>query len=288
MEDETVKSAFADVNGMRVHYLDYGGDGPTLVMTHGLTANARFFDGLAAALVPEIRLVSVDLRGRGLSDKPDDGYTLEDHTGDVLGLLDHLGIEQANIGGHSYGGLLTYHIATHHQERVRSCVVLDTPIEVDESILTRIKPSLDRLGQVVPSWDDYIAAVRRQPFFEGWWDPRIENYYRADVKTNIDGSVQSRSHPDHIRQAAEGTIGIPWRDYVKGIEVPILLVRATQRFGPSGSPPLLDAEEARVAVGVMKDGRLVEIDGNHYSFLFGDAVEETGEEIKRFLLEEAP
>ena len=280
-----MRRAWVDVEGTRIHYLDHGGEGPTLIMTHGLTANARFFDGLAARLSPNTRLVSVDLRGRGLSDEPDGGYALDDHAGDVLGLLDHLGIEKANIGGHSYGGLLTYHMAAHHPERVERCVVIDTPVEVDESILMQIKPSLDRLGQVQPSWEAYIAAVKSQPFFDDWWEPRVEDYYRADVLTNPDGSVQSRSHPDHIRQAAEGTIGMPWERYRREIDAPILLIRATRRFGPPGAPPLLGAEDARAAIAEMRYGRLAEIDGNHYSLLFGERAIETARVIEEFLCE---
>jgi pimeloyl-ACP methyl ester carboxylesterase len=278
-----VRSEHIVVDGIRIHCLDTAADGLPLVMMHGLTANAHFFDGLAQALAPEIRLISPDLRGRGLSDKPDSGYTLEDHAGDVIGLLNHFGIEGADIGGHSYGGLLTYHIARHHPDRVRRCVVLDTPIEVDESILAQIKPSLDRLGKPVPSWDDYLASVKSQPFFHDWWDPQIEDYYRADVMTNPDGTVQSRSHPDHIRQAAEGTIGPNWRDYLEEIETPVLVVRATQGFGPPGAPPILGAEEAREAVALLGHATLAEIDGHHYSFLFGEAVVQTAAEIKRFL-----
>ena len=279
-----LKSEQVDLGEIQIHYLDSGADGPPLVMLHGLTANAHFFDGLAEALAPEIRLIAPDLRGRGLSDKPDSGYRLEDHALDLLGLLDHLGIEVADIGGHSYGGLLTYHIARHHPDRVRRCVVLDTPVEVDEGILAQIKPSLDRLGNPVPSWDDYIAGVKSQPFFDDWWDPRIEDYYRADVMANPDGTVQSRSHPEHIREAAEGTIGPPWKQYLEEIDKPVLVVRATQGFGPPGAPPILGGDDAREAVELLGGAKLAEIDGHHYSFLFGEAVKRTATEIKSFLL----
>ncbi len=277
-----------DLGGIQIHYLDTGVDGSSLIMLHGLTANAHFFDGLGESLAPEVRLISPDLRGRGSSGKPDSGYTLEDHARDVLRLLDHLGIEEADIGGHSYGGLLTYYIARHHGDRVRRCVVLDTPVEVDESILAQIKPSLDRLGKPVPSWDDYISSVKTQPFFDDWWDPRIEDYYRADVKTNPDGTVQARSQPEHIREAAEGTIDSPWKEYLRMIDKPVLVVRAVQGFGPPGAPPILGPDEAREAVELLGDARLAEIDGHHYSFLFGDAVKQTAAEIKRFLRGDSP
>lgn len=283
-----MKSRFADVNGIQLHYLDSEGGGPTLVMSHGLTANAYSFVGLAHALAGDVRLIAVDLRGRGLSSKPDNGYTMEDHAADILGLLDHLDLDVANIGGHSFGGLLTLHIGSHHPDRVARCVVMDAPAEVDESILEQIQPSLDRLGKSVPSWDAYLNAVKSQPYFTNWWDPQIEEYYRADVETAEDGSVQARAHPEHIRQAVEGTLGVPWGTYLEQIDRPILLIRAMQPFGPPGSPPILDGDQAERMIDRMQDGRLVEIDGNHITFLFGDAVKETAAEITGFLAGNGP
>lgn len=278
-------SEFIDTNGIRLHYIDHGGTGPILVMTHGLTANAHSFDGLAKALGMEVRLIAVDLRGRGLSDKPDTGYAMEDHAADILGLLDHLGLDRALIGGHSFGGLLTYHIAAHHPERVRRCVIMDAPIEVDEAILEQIRPSMERLGRVLPSWEDYLDTVKQQPYFEDWWNPEIESYYRADVRENDDGTVQSRSYPNHIEEAVTGTIGVPWSEYLERIEIPVLLIRATRPFGPSGSPPLLTGDQARRIIAGLNDGRLVEIDGNHLTFLFGEEIRQSAREIVEFITE---
>ncbi len=278
-------SEFIDTNGIRLHYIDHGGNGPILVMTHGISANAHSFDGLAKALGREVRLIAVDLRGRGLSDKPDTGYAMEDHAADILGLLDHLGLDRALIGGHSFGGLLTYHIAAHHPERVRRCVIMDAPIEVDEAILEQIRPSLARLGRVFPSWEDYLDTVKQQPYFEDWWNPEIESYYRADVRENDDGTVQSRSNPNHIEEAVTGTIGVPWSEYLERIEIPVLLIRATRPFGPPGSPPLLTADQARRMIAGLNDGRLVEIDGNHLTFLFGKEIRQSAREIVEFITE---
>ncbi len=278
-----MRSEFIDVNGIRLHYLDHGGEGPILVMTHGLTANAHSFDGMARALGGDVRLIAVDLRGRGLSDKPDTGYSMEDHAADVLGLLDDLEIDRAFLGGHSFGGLLTYHIAAHHPERVRRCIVMDAPIDIGEATLEQIKPALDRLGRVFPSWDAYLAAVKEQPYYHGWWDHQIESYYRADIQENEDGTVQSKSSPDHIRQAVEETIGVAWNEYLGRIEVPLLLIRATLPYGPPGYPPLLTADQARTVLAALLDGRLVEIDGNHMTFLFGEEIREASRAITEFL-----
>src|SRR5436190_12446655 len=105
---ETPVSNFIKTNGIKLHYLDYRGTGPVLVLLHGLTANAFAFEGLmAAGLGQHFRVITVDLRGRGLSDKPLWGYSIHLHAKDIIGLLDHLQLKSVFIGGHSFGGLLS-------------------------------------------------------------------------------------------------------------------------------------------------------------------------------------
>src|SRR5690348_6861509 len=104
------KSDFVDVNGIRLHYLDYPVDGPTVVLLHGLSANAQCFSLLAQGLSPYFRVIVPDLRGRGLSDKPATGYTMNDHALDILGLMDTLGVPQVILAGHSFGGLLAIYM----------------------------------------------------------------------------------------------------------------------------------------------------------------------------------
>ena len=104
-------------------------------------------------------VMALDLRGRGESDAPPSGYAMEEHARDVLGLLDALGLERVVMGGHSFGGLLTYWLAANHPERVERCVVIDAPASLDPAIVDQIQPALARLGNVYPSWDEYVALV---------------------------------------------------------------------------------------------------------------------------------
>ncbi|RYZ26362.1 MAG: alpha/beta fold hydrolase, partial [Sphingobacteriales bacterium] len=128
MTDHTIRT-----NNIDLHYIEHNpGSKHTLVLIHGLTANAHAFDGLIAhGLTKHFRLISPDLRGRGLSSKPAFRYTLEDHAQDILGLLDHLEIERALLGGHSYGGLLSVYLAANYPQRVEKLVILDAAAEMN-------------------------------------------------------------------------------------------------------------------------------------------------------------
>jgi pimeloyl-ACP methyl ester carboxylesterase len=276
-------------NGIRIHVRDHGGDGPVLVLAPGLTANAHSFDGLMRAGLGEAaRVLALDLRGRGESDAPASGYAMEDHAADVLGLLDALGLERVVMGGHSFGGLLTYWLAANHPERVERCVVIDAPAQADPAILDQIQPALDRLGHVYPSWDAYLGLVRSMPYFaEGGWDDDVEAYFRADVRVHADGSVQARSQPEHIREAVEGTLAVDWPALVTRIAQPVLLLRAPDPFGPPGSPPILSRADAERTVALLPDGRLVDGIGNHMTFVFGRGAEVVTSAITDFLRMEA-
>ena len=112
---------FSQVNGIRLHYLDHAGGDPVVVLLPGLTANAQSFDGLiGAGLCPAHRVLALDLRGRGLSDKPPSGYSLAAHAADVIGLLDALQLERVVLGGHSFGGLLSFYLAANFAGSNRS------------------------------------------------------------------------------------------------------------------------------------------------------------------------
>ena len=266
---------FVETNGIRLHYLDHGGTGPILVLAPGLTANAHSFDGLMRAGLGDVaHVLALDMRGRGESDAPATGYTMEDHAGDVLGLLDALELESVVMGGHSFGGLLTYWLAANHPERVQRCVVIDAPAAIDPALVVQVQPSLDRLGRVYPSWDEYIALVRSMPYFaDGGWDEDLERYFRADVVVHPDGTVQPRCRPEHIDQVIEGEIVVDWPALSARIDQPTLLMRAPGSFGPPGSPPLLTREDADATAATMADCTVVDGVGNHITFMFGEGAQ---------------
>ena len=278
-------SRYVQTNGIRLHYLDSGTTGPTLVLLPGLTANAHSFDGLVAAgLADHVRVLALDLRGRGETDQPDT-YTLDDHAADVLGFLDALHLDRVVLGGHSFGGLLTYYLAANHPDRISRCVVIDAPAQVRPEVFDQIKPSLDRLDRTLASWEHYLQFVKQMPYFGGWWDPVIEGYFRADIRENPDGTVRPRSRAKHIRAVVDGFKDLQWLDTVRKITQPVLFLRAPGAYGPPGSPAIVSAEQARVTVENLQHGRLVEVPGNHMTMLFGPGAAIAAAAIADFVLE---
>jgi pimeloyl-ACP methyl ester carboxylesterase len=280
---------FVQVNNIRLHYIDHHHDhrvvGPTLILLPGLTANAHCFDGLIqAGLSQRLRVLTLDLRGRGLSDKPAAGYSMADHAADVIALLDALEIERVVIGGHSFGGLLTFYLAANFPERVSKLVVIDAAVKlVNSQTRELIKPSLDRLGQRSPSWKTYIEAIKRAPYFDGWWDRAIESYFRADVQFNEDGSVQPRSRPENIAEAIDKAQREDWDSHLAAIKQPVLLLCAHGGYGPPGTPPIVSPEQARATAEALPRCRYVEAPGNHFTMLYGVGAQRAVESIIEFV-----
>lgn len=274
---------FTQTNGISLHYLDHPGEGPTIICLHGLTANAHFFDGLAASSLSN-RLLAVDLRGRGQSDKPETGYSMADHAADIVGLMDNLELDQVILAGHSFGGLVTCYLAANYPQRVSKCIVMDSGF-MHPSVKEIIKPSLDRLGQRIPSWEAYRDAVKGAAYWQGYWDTAVENYYRADVQTNDDGSVQARSHPAAITEAIDKALAEPWASIFSQVHQPAIMLHALGPFGAPGSMPVLPATQAEETVNALPNCRYKAMPGNHMTMLFGDNAETLAQEIMTFLEE---
>ncbi|MBL8152150.1 MAG: alpha/beta hydrolase [Blastocatellia bacterium] len=276
---------FAEVNKIQLHYIDYPGNDPTLVLLHGITANAHIFDGLIeAGLNLEFRVLAVDMRGRGLSEKPPTGYGMTEHAADVIGLLDSLGIKQAIICGHSFGGLVTLFLASHFPERVSKFALLDAsgPL-VNPLALELIKPSLDRLGRVVPSWKDYLEKMKQAPSFDGWWDSAIESYFHADVEIFEDGSVRPRSRIENITEAITYAGKEDWDRCIANIKQPSILIHAPEPYGPPGTPPIVPLNQALATAEALSECRYIKVPGNHITMLYGDGARETVRNIVDFV-----
>jgi len=104
-----MRSSFISANGLRIHCLAWeaGSGARPVLLLHGLASNARIWELVAPRLVEAgLGLIAPDLRGHGLSDKPDAGYDFESISSDVAALLDSLGWPTPIVVGHSWGGAL--------------------------------------------------------------------------------------------------------------------------------------------------------------------------------------
>lgn len=115
--------------GVRLHYLDWGGQGEPLVFLTGYGATPHVFDQLAEKFHPRFRIVSPTRRGRAPSAIPAIGYTLDDLTADVIGLMDEARMPKAHLVAHSIAGAEVTQLAISYPDRVSSIVYLDAALD---------------------------------------------------------------------------------------------------------------------------------------------------------------
>jgi Predicted hydrolases or acyltransferases (alpha/beta hydrolase superfamily) len=116
------------VGDLQVGVIDDGGDGVPLVLVHGGESDRTQFTRLRAYLGPGIRAISYDQRDSGITVNPPEPYTMETLADDLVGLLDALGLQRANLLGTSFGGALVQHTAIRYPDRVDSIIlVCSTP-----------------------------------------------------------------------------------------------------------------------------------------------------------------
>ena len=114
---------YAPVNGLDIHYSEQGSGDPLVLLHGGLLTTDLTFGPVQAELAKGRRVIGIELQGHGHTADVDREFTLADLASDVVGVLDHLGIERADVFGFSLGGVVTMELLTGHPQRVRRAVV---------------------------------------------------------------------------------------------------------------------------------------------------------------------
>ncbi|WP_216677772.1 alpha/beta fold hydrolase [Streptomyces sp. MNP-20] len=117
-------SAYAEVNGVRLHYVA-GGSGDPLVLLGGWPQTWWQFHKVMPALARRYRVIAVDLRGMGGSAKPPSGYDKKTMAADIHALVRHLGHDRVHLAGHDIGAMVAHAFAVNHPEATRKLALLD-------------------------------------------------------------------------------------------------------------------------------------------------------------------
>jgi pimeloyl-ACP methyl ester carboxylesterase len=257
-------------NGIQIQLAVWEGKGKQILCIHGLTANCRFWDCLASALAPHHKVIAMDLRGRGLSDKPNTGYSIEQHCKDVLALIDDLGMNRPVLMGHSLGAFISLVFTAQYPQRVDRLILVDGGGKLSETQMAKvfvgIKPSLDRLGQFFPSFEDYVLQMKQAPFLQPW-NSYMETYFRYEVE-EVEGGVRSRVHPRHIEEEAQNLGKVDTVQFYKKVIAPTLILRATKGM-LADDDLVLPEDVAERMVREMPKVKKVDLENtNHYTILF--------------------
>jgi len=264
-----------NINGKELHLIDWQGSGETLICVHGLTANGHCWDKLAEALSQ--RVIAYDLPGRGDSATSDCG--LVQHAQDIAAIMDALEVGRVTLVGHSLGAAVACLFAAKNAAKLERLVLVDGGMDPAPALIDAIQPSLDRIGQVFPSFSDYITFMRRTPFF-GEWSPYWERYFYHDVAHRSDGSVVSKVDPGAVRRDIRALRETAVNVLHRKITVPTLVLWAPRGLELPGVFVLTREKGEEIAASIPGSRFVTVEDSNHYTILTKD---QTCREIKKFL-----
>jgi pimeloyl-ACP methyl ester carboxylesterase len=109
-------------------YVRIGGEGPAVIMLHGFGDTGDMWAPAAAVLVKTYTVVVPDLRGMGLSAHPDTGYTKKSQALDIVGVMNALKIERADLVTHDIGDMVGYALVAQYPARITKWIVIDAPL----------------------------------------------------------------------------------------------------------------------------------------------------------------
>ncbi len=291
------RSAFVARGGVRLHYLDWGGRGPALVLLPGFSLTAHAYDDIAELLAREFRVVALTPRGFGESSAPDTGeYSIETMVVDTRAVLDSLGITRAMLVGHSISGSVIARFATETPDRVTKLVFLDAfpyfAAEGGDSVA-----ALDPAP--VPPFRGDTTYVRVRGFlaryrFNGW-SPALE----ADLRVKPLGAENARrlaltgsyirdqkSHAVDVSRVAAPSLQLCAIPTV-GTEYPWLRA-GTGQYAAANTYVAhtlrpFDRHLCRLFATLVRRGHIREVRGSHYVFFTQPAI--TARAIRAFALD---
>jgi pimeloyl-ACP methyl ester carboxylesterase len=233
-------------NGVKIHYTRTGGEKPPLVLLHGFSDNGLCWTRLAKDLESTYDIIMPDARGHGLSDGPGEHFSSSDRFADVAGLISELHLGKPALLGHSMGAMMAASVAADYPDLV-SCVILEDPAWRDPSSEDEKASFKDRFG-----WIYRLKGLSRDELIEDgrkgnptWVDEELGPWADSKIQLNL----------DLLKIETIGR-GPSWRSVAERITCPALLITADTKLGAIVPPA-----EAQDAVTLMKNGRLVHIEG---------------------------
>jgi pimeloyl-ACP methyl ester carboxylesterase len=254
------------VNDVNLSYCEWPGEKGPLLCLPGLVGHKGAFDEVAARLSPDYHLLALDLRGRGDSDKPAEGYGFAYHARDLLAFADALGLDHFAVVGHSFGATVAIYLASIRPERVRCLALIDGGADPKEEVLQAMRPTIARLDDVYPSVDAYLEAMRQLPYYQPW-NSALERYFRQDVESLADGAVRAKARRAAVERDLDVHFYYSMCLHFPALQCPTLFIRP--RNGLLGNRGhILDEREAAAFVGSIPHCWRVDLPHvNHYTML---------------------
>ena len=201
-------------DGVRLSY-EEAGSGPAMILVHGWTCDRSHFAPQAAHFSKRYRCISVDLRGHGESDKPEQAYTIGGFAGDVAWMCGEMGVSNAVFAGHSMGGAIALAVAAANPELCAALVMLDPAILFPAELQPLI-------AQLVAAFRIPEGPAALQQFgADRFFTPTSDATLKAKV---LAGMARTPMHV--VASAFEGVGAFDGASELRAVRAPVLFVEA--------------------------------------------------------------
>jgi len=264
------------VNGVAIAYCRWTAPvapvHPPVVLLHGVLQTSDGMRHLANLLADCGEVLVPDLRGRGKSDQPADGYDPGTMAADVAALLERLGIQQPCLIGRLHGGLIAYHLAARRPELVSALVLGDTNPEVNADRAAR---ALAAVHAIPPGFATRNDAIQ---FYEerlGLSRARAEHDIPSDLEQLQDGNLRWRHDLELIHRIEAASMPRSDWDVLAGLQCPVLILR-----GQRGE---IRSETATRMLEVIPNAQAQVIIGSGHDVFLGPGSEQSLAALQLFL-----
>ncbi len=236
-------SGFLQREHVRLHYVDWGGDGPPLVLVHATGFHARLWDWYAERMAGRARVIAIDQRGHGDSSIPDDGFAWGCSTEDLHALIEHLGIAGCTAAGHSSGGTAAATCAGRFPGSIGALVPIDPVLPWGERREhLRSNPMAEAARRRRNVWESphqFEATMQQREAFRLWRPEILAHYAHHGLRRRKeDHHYELKCAPESEALVFEGAgRDDPW-PALESLRIPVTVLRATATAtGVSPCPP---------------------------------------------------
>ena len=201
------KAQQIQTNGTKL-YVRVGGTGPAVVLLHGFGDTGDMWQPIAVQLVKDHTVIVPDLRGMGLSDHPDIGYTKKNEAVDIAGVMDALKIDRADLVTHDIGNMVGYALAAQYPARITKWVVIDAPLPGIGTWTAQLSnPKTWHFNFHGPD-EERLVAGRERIYLDRFWNELSDDPKRIDESTR-EHYAALYSRPRAIHDAFEQFVAFP-------------------------------------------------------------------------------
>ncbi len=258
-----------DPSGFNLQAHDSGGPGEAVLFLHFSGANLMMWSRVVSEFEQKYRVVLLDLRGHGTSDRSPDGYAIDDMARDVVVVIEQLNLGRVHVVGSSLGAEVGLSLAANAPERVSSLVCEGAPCSEygpystwegsEETFEAHVAEQLGKMRStpetVFSSIDALVEAKRGVLQTYGWWNEDVEAMVRYGVRQTEGGGVTESFGRPALAEYMEQYFRKRFEEDYRRVTCPLLLTFGKDDLEDPGEKAVIEA-----LCGLAKHGRIVEVD----------------------------